>query len=60
VREDLDPCLLVLPSLDLVAVLGMERLSDDGRWDVIRNSRVPSNDGPREFSAQIVRLCAGG
>jgi CubicO group peptidase (beta-lactamase class C family) len=48
--------LLIIPSLDTVAVLSMERLSDDGKWDVIQNSRALSNDGMRQWSAQVVRL----
>jgi CubicO group peptidase (beta-lactamase class C family) len=48
--------LLVIPSLDTVAVLSMERLSDDGKWDVIQNSRAVSNDGMRQWSAELVKL----
>jgi hypothetical protein len=48
--------LLIIPSLDLVAVLSMERLSDDKNWDVIQNSRVPSNEGMRQSSAEVVKL----
>jgi hypothetical protein len=48
--------LLIIPSLDTVAVLSMERLSDDKRWDVILNSRVPSNEGPRRWSLEIPKL----
>jgi hypothetical protein len=46
-------CLLIVPSWDLVAVLSMTRLSDDGKWDVIQNSRLPSNEGPREFAKAL-------
>jgi CubicO group peptidase (beta-lactamase class C family) len=49
-------CLLVIPSVAIVAVLSMERLSDDGKWDVIRNSRIPSNEGPREWAREVVKL----
>ncbi|MGH9325730.1 MAG: hypothetical protein ACRD2B_03445 [Terriglobia bacterium] len=49
-------CLLVIPSFDAVAVLSMSRLSDDGKWDVIKNGEGPSNDGPRLFAAQVARL----
>jgi hypothetical protein len=48
--------LLMIPSQDTVAVLSMERLSDDGQWDVIQNSRALSNDGMRQWSAQVVKL----
>ncbi len=48
--------LLVIPSLDTVAVLSMERQSDDGKWDVILNSRIPRNDGPRLWGHEIGRL----
>lgn len=48
--------LLIIPSLDLVAVLGMERLSDDNKWDVIQDSRGPGNEGMRRWSAEIVKL----
>jgi CubicO group peptidase (beta-lactamase class C family) len=48
--------LLIIPSHDTVAVLSMERLSDDGQWDVIQNSRLPSNDGPRAWSREVARL----
>jgi hypothetical protein len=37
----------------MVAVLSMTRLSDDGKWDVIRNNRVPSNDGMREWASLL-------
>lgn len=50
--------LLVIPSLDTVAVLSMERLSDDKKWDVIRNARSPSNDGPRPWSEQVMQVVA--
>jgi CubicO group peptidase (beta-lactamase class C family) len=49
--------LMVIPSLNAVAVLAMERLSDDGKWDVIQNSRVPRNDGPRLWGTELVKLC---
>lgn len=48
--------LLVIPSLDIVAVLSMERVSDEGKWDVIKDSRLPTNDGPRLWSAQVAKL----
>lgn len=48
--------LLIIPSLDLVAVLSMERLSDGGKWDVIQNSRSPSNDGPKLWAAEVAKL----
>jgi len=48
--------LLVIPSLDIVAVLSMVRLSDDGKWDVIKNSRVPDNAGPRLWASEVVKL----
>jgi CubicO group peptidase (beta-lactamase class C family) len=51
--------LLVLPSLDTVGVLSMERLSDDGQWDVIQNSRGPGNEGMRAWSAEVVKLHGG-
>jgi CubicO group peptidase (beta-lactamase class C family) len=51
-------CLLVIPSQDIVAVLGMERVSDEGKWDVIKNSRVPANDGPRLWAREVARLHA--
>ncbi|MGH8245685.1 MAG: hypothetical protein ACREUU_04560 [Gammaproteobacteria bacterium] len=50
--------LLVIPSLDIVAVLSMERLSDDKKWDVIQNSRAPSNEGMRHWSMEVVNLHA--
>jgi hypothetical protein len=50
--------LLVIPSMDLVAVMSMERISDEGHWDVIQNSRLPSNEGPCLFAAQVARLRA--
>lgn len=49
-------CLLIIPSHDLVAVLGMDRVSDGGKWDVIRNSRLPANDGPRLWARDVARL----
>ena len=49
-------CLLIAPKLDLVAVLSMTRLSDEGKWDVIQNSRVPSNEGPRAWAAALADL----
>jgi CubicO group peptidase (beta-lactamase class C family) len=49
-------CLLIAPRFDMVAVLSMTRLSDDGKWDVIRNSRAPSNEGPREWASALARL----
>jgi CubicO group peptidase (beta-lactamase class C family) len=45
--------LLIVPSWDMVAVLSMTRLSDQGKWDVIRNSRVPSNEGMREWTSVL-------
>jgi hypothetical protein len=51
-------CLLVIPDFDTVAVLGMTRLSDDRQWDVILNSRVPSNEGPRQWAAAVAALVA--
>jgi hypothetical protein len=51
--------LLIIPSTGVVAALSMERLSDDGKWDVIQNSRIPSNEGPRLWSQEIVKLRAG-
>jgi hypothetical protein len=39
--------------MDMVAVLSMDRLSDDNRWDVIQNSRAPSNEGMRKWSAEV-------
>jgi CubicO group peptidase (beta-lactamase class C family) len=53
-------CLMIVPEFDMVAVLGMTRLSDDGQWDVILNSRVPSNEGPREWSKALAALGGGG
>ena len=50
--------LLIVPSLDVVAVLSMERLSDDGKWDVIKNARGLTNDGPRPWSAEVMKLVA--
>ena len=52
--------LLVIPSRDTVAVLSMERLSADGKWDVIQNARLKSNDGPRPWAAQVMQLVAPG
>ncbi len=48
--------LMVIPSMELVTVMSMERVSDDGQWDVIQNSRLPSNEGPRLFAAHVARL----
>ena len=48
--------LLIIPSYDMVAVLSMERLSDQKKWDVILNSRLPSNEGPRLWAAEIASL----
>jgi hypothetical protein len=48
--------LLIVPSFDLVAVLSMERLSADGKWDVIQNAQRDSNDGPRRWAEQIAKL----
>jgi CubicO group peptidase (beta-lactamase class C family) len=48
--------LLLIPSLDTVAVLGMERVSDEGKWDPIQNSRLPGNEGPRRWAAEVARL----
>lgn len=50
--------LLVIPSHDTVAVLSMERISDDGKWDVIQNSRLASNDGPRPWAVEVAKLHA--
>jgi hypothetical protein len=50
--------LLIIPSQDVVAVLSMERLSDEKKWDVIQNARLPTNDGPRPWSAQVMELVA--
>ncbi|HEU5077604.1 MAG TPA: hypothetical protein VFT72_00230 [Opitutaceae bacterium] len=50
--------LLVIPSVDVVAILSMERLSDDKKWDVILNARGRANDGPRPWSEQVMRLFA--
>ncbi|HVU24168.1 MAG TPA: hypothetical protein VHE13_08590 [Opitutus sp.] len=52
--------LLIIPSVDVVAVLSMERLSDDGKWDVIKNARGATNDGPRPWSAEVMKLVAPG
>lgn len=48
--------LLVIPSLDIVAVLSMDRVSDDGKWDVIKDSRLPDSVGPRLWSAEVAKL----
>jgi CubicO group peptidase (beta-lactamase class C family) len=48
--------LLVIPSHDTVAVLGMERLSDEGKWDVIQNSRTPTNDGMRPWARAVAAI----
>jgi hypothetical protein len=48
--------LLIIPSMDLVAVLGMDRLSDDKQWDVIQNSRGAGNEGMRRWATEIVKL----
>lgn len=48
--------LMIIPSLDIVAVLSMERISDDKKWDVIQNSRLPSNDGPKLWGAEVAKL----
>jgi CubicO group peptidase (beta-lactamase class C family) len=45
--------LLVIPSHDTVAVLSMERLSDEKKWDVIAGSRSPGNEGPRAWAKQV-------
>jgi len=50
--------LLVIPSLDTVAILSMERLSADGKWDVIKNARLKSNDGPRPWAIQVMNVVA--
>ncbi|MEJ1971810.1 MAG: hypothetical protein WDM96_04750 [Lacunisphaera sp.] len=50
--------LLIIPSQDVVAVLSMERLSDDKKWDVIQNARRPTNDGPRPWAEQVMQLVA--
>jgi hypothetical protein len=34
----------------------MDRISDDGKWDVIKNSRVPDNEGPRLWASEVVKL----
>ena len=49
-------CLLVIQSWDTVAVLSMKRLSDEKKWDVILNSRVPSNEGPRAWANAVAAL----
>lgn len=49
-------CLLIVPSWDTVAVLSMKRLSDEKKWDVILNSRVPSNEGPRAWATAVAAL----
>lgn len=51
---------MVIPSMDLVAMLSMERLSDDGKWDVIKDSRSPSDEGPRLWGAEVAKLSAVG
>ena len=48
--------LLIVPRFDLVAVLSMERISADGKWDVIQNAQSATNDGPRRWSEQLARL----
>jgi hypothetical protein len=48
--------LLIIPSLDTIAVLSMEPLSDDKKWDVIQNARGATNDGPRPWAAEVVKL----
>jgi len=48
--------LLVIPSLDIVAVLSMMRVSDDGQWDAIRNWNVPDNVGPRLWAPEVAKL----
>jgi CubicO group peptidase (beta-lactamase class C family) len=48
--------LLIVPAYDMVAVMSMKRLSDSGKWDVIQNSRLPSNEGPRAFSRAVSAL----
>jgi hypothetical protein len=48
--------LLIAPAYDMVAVMSMKRLSDTGKWDVIQNSRLPSNEGPRAFSRALSTL----
>lgn len=48
--------LLMIPSLDVVAVLSMERLSADGKWDVIKNARAKTNDGPRPWSEAVMEM----
>jgi hypothetical protein len=50
--------LLVIPSLDTVAILSMERLSADGKWDVIKNARLKTNDGPRPWALQVMNVVA--
>jgi len=51
--------LLMVPSFDLVAVLSMERISADGKWDVILNAQRDSNEGPRRWSEEIAKLHVG-
>ena len=48
--------LLIIPSHDTVAVLSMERLSDEGKWDVIQNSRLSSNEGMRPWAKAVAAL----
>ena len=49
-------CLLIIPAWDTVAVLSMKRLSDEKKWDVILNNRVPSNEGPRAWASAVAAL----
>ncbi|MCI0722176.1 MAG: beta-lactamase family protein [Acidobacteria bacterium] len=48
--------LLIIPSHNVVAVLSMRRISDEGKWDVIQNSRLPSNEGPRLWAREVAKL----
>jgi hypothetical protein len=52
--------LLIVPGYDMIAVLSMERLSDQKRWDVIQNSRATSNEGPRLWSEEVAKLHVAG
>ena len=48
--------ILIIPSSGIVAVLSMERLSDQKKWDVIQNSRLPGNEGPRLWAREVAKL----
>ena len=50
--------LLIIPSMDIVAVHGMDRLSDDRQWDVIQNSRGAGNEGMRRWTTEVLKLHA--